>query len=165
MKKMTYSRQNKMKLKEMVIRRLKGSKKSFINSIKQLEKNDRVRQFLDLNHELFSTLLITYLLLLLAETIWEGRVSAFMNINYLLIIVIISGAISVLTQKEEKKPEKVELKKKDYLYIASMGIAGTVIIWYKIQDIGMLSYLISIIAGVLIILLSILLFQEDEIDG
>ncbi|MCE8423806.1 MAG: hypothetical protein J5U17_04905 [Candidatus Methanoperedens sp.] len=153
-----------MELREAVIGCLKRSNKSF-NSIKQLEKNDRFRQLLDLNHEFFSTLLITYLLLLLAETIWEGRVSAYININYLLIIVIISGAVSVLTQKEEEKPEKVELKTKDYLYIGIMGIAGAFIVWYKIQDIGMLSYLISIVAGVLIILLSILLFEEDEIDG
>jgi Na+/citrate or Na+/malate symporter len=124
-----------------------------------------MKQLLDLNQEFFSTLLITYLLLLLAETIWEGRVSAFMNINYLLIIIIISGAISVLTEKEEEKTEQFELKTKDYLYIVIMGIAGTFIVWYKIQELGMLSYLISIVTGVLIILLSILLFEGDDIDG
>jgi len=39
------------------------------------------------------------------------------------------------------------------------------IVWYKIQDIGGLAYLISIVAGVLIIMLSLLLFEEDEKDG
>lgn len=133
--------------------------------IEKLQKNKRVMQFLEFNHELFITLLITFLLLLLAETVWEGSVSAYMNINYLLIIVIASGAISVITRKEEEKVEKVELKKKDYLYIGILGIAGTLIVWYKIQDIGGLAYLISIVAGVLIILLSLLLFKEDEKDG
>lgn len=133
--------------------------------IEKLQKNKRVMQFLDFNHELFITLLITFLLLLLAETVWEGSVSAYMNINYLLIIVIASGAISVITRKEEEKVEKVELKKKDYLYIGILGIAGSLIVWYKIQDIGGLAYLISIVAGVLIILLSLLLFKEDEKDG
>lgn len=132
--------------------------------IEKLKKNKRAMQFLDLNHEFLSTLLVTFLLLLLVETIWEGSVSAFMNINYLLIIVIVSGAISVLTRKEEKA-EKVNLTKKDYLYIGTLGIAGTLIIWYKIKDIGKLAYLISIVAGVLIILLSLLIFEEDEKDG
>lgn len=51
--------------------------------IEKLKKNEIVMQLLDLNHEFFSTLLVTYLLLLLAETVWEGSVSTFMNINYL----------------------------------------------------------------------------------
>jgi len=134
-------------------------------NIEKLEKNKRVMQFLELNHELFSTLLVTFLLLLLAETVWEGSVSAYMDTNYLLVIVIVSGALSVLTRKEEEKVEKVELTRKVYLYIGTLGIAGTLIVWYKIQDIGGLAYLISIIAGVLIIMLSLLLFEEDENDG
>ena len=122
-------------------------------------------KFMEFNHELFSMLLITYLLLLLAETIWGGSVSANMNINYLLISVIISGAISVLTRKEEENVEKVDITKKDYLYIGTLGIAGSLIIWYKIKDIGNLAYLISIVAGALIVLLSLLLFKEDENDS
>lgn len=133
--------------------------------MQKLEKNKKVMQFLEFNHELFSTLLVTFLLLLLAETIWKDSVSTYMNINYFLIIVIISGIISVFTAKEEDKPEKVELTRKDYLYIVTLGAAGTFIVWYKIKNIGKLAYLISIVAGVLIILLSLLIFEEDEKDG
>lgn len=131
----------------------------------KLQNNKRVMQFLDFNHELFITMLVTFLLLLLAETIWTGSVSAYMNINYLLIIVIASGAVSVITRKEEETVEKVVLAKKDYIYIGTLGIAGSLIVWYKIKDIGIFAYLISIIAGALIILLSLLLFEEDEKDG
>lgn len=134
-------------------------------NIEKLEKNRMVMKFMEFNHELFSTLLVTFLLLLLAETIWSGSVSAHLNINYLLVIVIISGAISILTRKEEQKVETVKITKKDYLYIGALGIAGSLIIWYKIKDIGNLAYLISIVAGVLIVLLSLLLFKEDENDG
>lgn len=134
-------------------------------NIEKLEKNKIVMKFMEFNHELFSTLLVTYLLLLLAETIWSGSVSANMNINYLLISVIISGAISVLTRKEEENVEKVEITKKDYLYIGTLGIAGSLIIWYKLKDIGNQAYLISIVAGALIVLLSLLLFKEDENDS
>lgn len=133
--------------------------------IEKLKKNKSAMQLLEFNHEFFSTLLVTFLLLLLVETVWEKSVSTFMNINYFLIIVIVSGAISVLTRTEGEKMEKVNSTKKDYLYIGTLGIAGALIVWYKIKDIGMLAYLISIVAGVLIILLSLLLFEEDEKDG
>jgi len=57
------------------------------------------------------------------------------------------------------------LTKKDYFFIAVLEISGMLIIWYKIKEIGNLAYLISIIAGVLIIFISLLLNEEDEKDG
>ncbi len=131
-------------------------------NIEMPERNKTVMKFIEFNHELFSMLLVTYLLMLLAETIWAGSVSGYLNINYLLTIVIISGAISALTRKEEEIVEKVLITKKDYIYIGALGIAVSSIIWYKIKDIGNLAYLISIVAGGLIVLLSLLLFKEDE---
>lgn len=111
----------------------------------------------------FQDLLVLYLILLLAETIWAESVSAYMNLNYLLGIVIITGIITVLTTKEEKRqPEPVT--KKDYIMAAIAGIAGAFIIYYKTSEIGALSIIISIISGILIILLSILVLQEDEED-
>lgn len=131
-------------------------------NIETLEKNKIVMKFMEFNHELFLTLLVTYLLLLLAEMIWTGSISAHLNINYLLIIVIISGVVSVLTRKEEEKVENSEVTKIDSLYIGALGIAGSLIIWYKIKDLGNLAYLISGVAGALIILLSLLLFEEED---
>jgi len=43
-----------------------------------------------------------------------------------------------------------------------LGILGFAIIKYKTADLGWLSWMISIIAGILIILLSILVLDEDE---
>jgi hypothetical protein len=134
-------------------------------NFEMLERNKIVMKFMEINHEFFSILLITYLLLFLAENIWTGSVSGALNINYLLTLLIISGAFSALTRKEEEKVEKVLITKKDYMYIGALGIAGSLIIWYKIKDIGNLAYLISIVAGALIVLLSLLLFKEDENDG
>ena len=54
--------------------------------------------------------------------------------------------------------------KKDYIMAAIAGIAGAFIIYYKTSEIGALSIIISIISGILIILLSILVLQEDEED-
>lgn len=112
-----------------------------------------------INH-LFQTLLITYLVLLLAEQIWTGLVSTYLNLNYLLVIVIISGVLDVFSEHSTiiNKPTT----KKDYIFVLLLGIAGFLIIKFKTSSLGWLSWLISVIAGILIILLSILILEDDE---
>ena len=111
------------------------------------------------NH-LFQILLVTYLILLLVEQIWTGIVSVYLNLNYLLVIVIIAGILDVFSEHSPKKKEVV--KKRDYFFIIILGIAGFAIIKYKTSSLGWLSWIISIIAGILIILLSLLVLEEDD---
>ncbi len=108
---------------------------------------------------IFQTLLITYLLLLLLEQIWTGFVSTYLNLNYLLILVILSGILDVFAEHEIKQEKP---KKSDYYLVYVLGILGTIIIKYKTAELGYLSWIISIIAGILIILLSLLILEEDE---
>ena len=111
------------------------------------------------NH-LFQTLLVSYLLLLLTEQIWTNSVSLYFNLNYLLIVVIISGVFDVFSKHKKPKQEKPKLL--DYTFIAILGILGFIIIKFKTGELGWLSWLISVIAGILIILLSLLILEEDE---
>jgi predicted membrane channel-forming protein YqfA (hemolysin III family) len=112
-----------------------------------------------INH-IFQTLLVTYLILLLIEQIWPSTVSFYINLNYLLIAVIVSGVLDVFSKHEKKKQEPVT--KKDYVFISLLGLAGFLIIKFKTVQLGWLSWVISIIAGILIILLSLLVLEEDE---
>jgi len=111
-----------------------------------------------INH-LFQTILITYLLLLLIEQIWQGFVSTYLNLNYLLILTIILGILDVFS--EHKKVEQ-KTKKRDILLIYALGILGFIIIKFKTADLNYLSWIISIIAGILIILLSHLILEDEE---
>ena len=122
---------------------------------------NRLQQLISINKALFEQLLVSYLLLLLIEEIWPKSVTPYLNMNILLILVIITGAIAVLTQKEE---EKIISKptRKDYLLIGILGLAGAGIIFYKTKEIGWLSYIISAVSGILIILLSCLVINEEE---
>ncbi len=108
---------------------------------------------------LFQTLLITYLILLLLEQIYIGFVSTYLNLNYLLILTIAAGILDVFTKKKKTKQTK---SKSDYYLIYALGILGTIIIKFKTVELGYLSWIISIIAGILIILLSHLILEEDE---
>lgn len=53
------------------------------------------------SREFFQTSLVTYLLLTLAETLSEGFVSNFFNMNYLLLVVLVTGIVMVLTEPPE----------------------------------------------------------------
>jgi uncharacterized membrane protein len=116
-------------------------------------------QFAELVNYLFQTLLVTYLVLLLIEQIWSGIVSVYLNLNYLLVGVIVIGIIDVFSEHTEKRQDQVT--KKDYIFIAVLGILGFVIIKYKTASLGWLSWVISIIAGILIVLLSLLVLEEN----
>lgn len=114
----------------------------------------------DLVNHIFQTLLVTYLILLLAEQLWEGLVSVYMNLNYLLILVIILGVLDVFSETPPKQKQKT--KSWDYIFIAILGILGLIIIKIKTADLGFLSWLISLIASALIILLSLLVLEENN---
>lgn len=137
-----------------------------LDMINKQKINRIVNYCLRLNQELFSSLLITYLLLLLGEMLWEGFVTPYFNMNNLLVIVIISGAIVVLTGKETNETgitdQKESIATRDYIFIVCAGILGSLIINSKIPDMGWMSYVISAVSGLLIILLSILLLEGEE---
>ena len=112
-----------------------------------------------INH-LFQSLLVSYLLLLLIEQIWPKSVSFYLNINYLLVVVIIIGILDVFSY--HKKPARTPITAKDRLFIILLGIAGFAINKFKTLSLGWLSWLISIVAGMLIILLSFLVLEDED---
>ena len=110
--------------------------------------------------ELFEIMLVFYLAILLIKEFKPEWVYT-LNTNLLLIIVVILGVITFLFQKKKKQKTRKPTKK-DYLFIIFLGIAGTILVFLKTAQLGWLAYVISIIAGALIILLSILVLQEGE---
>ena len=108
----------------------------------------------------FQILLVTYLVLLLVEQVWPGVVSVYLNLNYFLVFVILSGIFDVFSEHEKKVEQEANWK--DYSFVFVLGILGFVIIKYKTFELGWLSWLISVIAGILIILLSVLVLEENN---
>ena len=118
----------------------------------------------DVNQDIFGVSLSLYLIFVLLETIKEGFVSFFFNINYLLVIVLASGVITVLTgeEKAEEKPIVQKPAFKDFAIVIGFGILGTVLVWYQTARAGEIAYLLSITSGVLIVLLSVLLLAASN---
>jgi hypothetical protein len=130
---------------------------------KTKQENRYIKGAVALVQELFIILLTTYLILILLETISEGSVSSYLNLNYLLIAVIATGVIAVITRSEKLKEEGRGCPSRTGIIMTvCVGLAGAAIVWYKTKDIGWLSYLISVVGGGLMVLLSILIWQRDE---
>jgi len=108
---------------------------------------------------LFQICLVIFLLLLLASQ-FRNEIKEYININYFLVIVIILGIYVFL--KSEKEEKKTTIKKSDYYFIFLCGVVGCLVVWYKIKNLGILSYIISFLSGILIITLSFLLLKEEK---
>ena len=114
----------------------------------------------ELISSVFQSFLVAYLVLLLVEQIWNGSVSVYLNLNYLLVVVILFGILDVFS--EHKKVREKPTNWKDHLFIYLLGMIGFIILKVKTIDLGWLSWVISIIAGILIILISLLVLEEDD---
>ena len=122
---------------------------------------ERVKKALiHLNKNIFQYLLIFYLVILLVQEYNENFLK-FLNMNYTLILTIVLGIITVLTYKP-KQVEKKKLTSLDNYFIYFLGIVGAVLVYFKINDLGWISYLISALSGILIIVLNKLIVEEDE---
>lgn len=135
------------------------------------------QEFIKSVNSIFSWSLVFYLLLLLIDqfkdTEFVQKTFFFESspfewfltgrMNWLLGWVILTGVISVLVGKERKEKElREKIVLKDYLFIFGLGILGAFLIFYKTKELGWLSYVISLISGLLIILLSFIILKEED---
>jgi hypothetical protein len=133
------------------------------NNPKSTPQNSRIGWCLDLIQVLFPVFLLTYMVLILVETLFRGSVSSYLDLNYVLMIVTILGIASIITAPASSHNQKLEqLNNKNKLLIACAGIGSAAIIWYKTQQIGTIAYLISILGGGLVVFLSIFIWQGDS---
>ena len=125
-----------------------------------LDKKHLKKDLFEIVGYLFQSLLIAYLALLLIEQVWQGSVSYYINLNYLLVIVIALGIVDVFSEHKEKKKEELTLK--NHIFIIVLSILGFVLIKYKTGELGWLSWVISSIASLLIYLVSLLVYDDEE---
>lgn len=133
-------------------------------------------------NELFQVSLVTYLILLLLETLDKGFVSNVFNLNYLLAVVLISGIIKVLPISEKKDLNQWEIidsrlarlldqirpsgmSENQFYFIVMVGLGGGGLVYLKVQDLGGIAILIATITCLIIFLLSYLIFTDSEVES
>ena len=129
-----------------------------------IEKNsDNLKLFLRINRLIFLITTFVYLLSLIINQFWNKIFKEYLNINAIFVLLLISGAFFVLTtfKEKERAGKKRKLKYFDILIFFIMGLICTVLVWIKIKDFGTISYIISGIAGLIILILQVLLFYDQ----
>lgn len=133
--------------------------------IKYLIKNnnENLKLFLRINRTIFTIITFIYLLLLIVNQFWDKIFKEYLNINAIFILLLISGALFLIPiTKEEKKVSQIrKLERKDIFIFLIMGFICSVLVWAKIKYLGTISYIISGIAGLIILVLSILIFYDQ----
>lgn len=116
--------------------------------------------------ELFKFSLITYLILILAETVKVGFVSFYFDLNYLLLVVLVSGIIiAILGHEKVISDEKSKLTERDINSIIIFSLIGGFLVYYKTQDFGLVSLIITLLSSIIIFLLSYITKIEDLKTG
>jgi len=131
--------------------------KSFIE-----RDSDKYKLFLRINRFLFLIITFVYLLLLIINQFWNKIFKEYLNINAIFILLLIDGILFLLPmfEKKDKINKKRKIKIEEYFLFLIMGIICSVLVWIKIKDFGTISYIISSIAGLIILVLPILLFYD-----
>src|SRR5260221_6817816 len=118
-----------------------------------------------ISEELFQFALVTYLILILSETVKTGFVSNFFNLNILLAIVLFVGILMVMTNTEYDLQLPAVAKKitsADVQNIILLAVGGGLLVFYKTQDLGKISIIISVMTMGIIMLLSFLVLAEGR---
>ena len=109
----------------------------------------------------FQTLLILFLIVLLVKEFYPSFIDTRINVSWFMLIVIVFGALSILFPVE-KTERKEEFNLRDKLLIIGLGVLGAAIIFLKLKELGWIGYVISILGGLIIALLSWLLLTEND---
>jgi len=128
-----------------------------------IEKNSyNLKLFLRINRLLFLISTFIYLLLLIINQFWDKFFIEYLNINAIFILLLISGTLFLfpIIKEREKFGEKRKLESVDIFLFLIMGLICSVLVLIKIKDFGTISYIISIISGLLTSALLILIFYE-----
>ena len=100
--------------------------------------------------------IIALVLFLTTLVVNEFYALKFMNTTYFLIFVVVFGILSVIF------PVKEEAKKISYWLTGLIALAAAVFIYAKTKQFGWLSYLIAVVSGILIFLISTVVFEEEK---
>jgi len=118
------------------------------------------RQILSFNHNIFSTLFVTMLLLFLMENLWTYTVSAYIDVKYIVYPTIISGLMDMLFYKEENENGH-KFKVTDVILALMIAIIGIFMVGYKLSRATSIVNEVSILSGMFLLTVALIFYDLD----
>ncbi|GEM_PF-3113647 len=136
--------------------------KDTANSIHKLPEIFRVMR--EIITEIFKASFLSYMFFYLLENLKDGLVTNYFNLNILLWTSFITAILSILFRNGEQTVVRVSLKIWDVFLFVFFGLLIGSLVYVKLREISKLALVISPIAAVVVILISLtLLTGEDNI--
>ena len=110
------------------------------------------------------TFFVSYLVFLIINYIQENFISTFFNINILLLAAVISGLITLLLNNKASSSSQVP-SHGNITTVILLSAAGLLVVLKFLLIFGFLGYLISILVGLLIFLLTMSVLQGKAIKN
>ncbi len=119
--------------------------------------------FSQISWNIFIFFLILYLFFAVAETAFPGFITNTLKFDFLLAIVVITGIINIFVPpRNEKNIENNKSRTKNYFQLSFLAIAGSLIIYYITKDFSDISWILTILSGLIIIALGFILILPNE---
>jgi magnesium-transporting ATPase (P-type) len=112
----------------------------------------------------FESALLSYLFFYLIDILSPEFISRFYSMNYHLVFVLILGILTIFlspSNKDEPPPKKSPVGIKEITLIIALVLLSIFIVWFKVRELGWMSYLISGLSGAIILVISILIMSGD----
>jgi len=121
-----------------------------------------IKTILMASKNLFTGLLIVYLVFFLLEVVLPGFISNNFNLNWVLGAVMVLGVLAAFAPEEDVEEKVEKLKKTDYLIFIGLGVIGGLLMFYK-SDLTILPRIIlAVVSTILISGFSLLLLVMDD---
>ncbi|MBU0963461.1 hypothetical protein KKC06_00270 [Patescibacteria group bacterium] len=129
-------------------------------------RSDAIWFFSTIIKQAFKIGLSSYIIFIIIDELFNNFISDFFSLNIFLVIVIIIGIITYIIGKYEsiESGDIIKESKNNLIYII-VSLASAALIFYKINEIGKLAYIISIITGISVFLLAKLFFIKKNITN
>ena len=119
-------------------------------------------------YDLFIVSLVLFISLELLESIWARSVSCFFNTRYLLLVVLLAGAITLLAgaPAPAREPRRGRWEGDELvarLSVYAIGVMGMILAIYATDTMGYVHYPVAVAVGSLIILVSFSMLADREL--
>ena len=128
-----------------------------------IERNsNKYKLFININRLIFVIITVVYLFLIIINQFLNKIFKEYLNINAIFILLLIDGILFLLPrfERKDKVNKKRKIKIEEYFLFLIMSLICSVLVWIKIKDFGVISYIISTIAGLITLVSPILLFYD-----